>query len=359
MRSLIEQEYLDDLLAAKYPVESLDGMQLAAADTGRLPEVVVTGEPEAPTSANGPAGVPESTPRSTKKPAPAPMQTTTGEIKLIQPSGGMGALKVVGELIQSGAEKIDFDVLGLPGIGTLTLKDLTVGDLGKVLVNIAEGFPPVTGSGQTLSPTLQSAELINAAPAVSLAYKGGKKLVKSLAPVAGEMVEGYMRKTGGLMDVAPAGPRVDSIDKFPVGPSSIKPTVIAPDAPLYREMNADNLTDFLRQDNQFSYAAVFVTDNADLALGQGSNKGIKVQFRANAVSGKENVKPMTGDIAGREYKADVFAPKAIESITFASEADFKTLKGLPAKVLRTEFERASDGKKNIVFIRKAQGEEKK
>ncbi len=208
MRSLIEQEYLDDLLAAKYPAESLDGMQLAAADTGRLPEVFVTGKPEAPTGVGGPAGVPEPTSKPTKKPVPAPMQATTGEIKPIQPSGAMGALKTVGELIQSGAEKIDFDVLGLPGIGTLTLKDLTVGDLGKVLVNIAEGFPPVTGSGQTLSPTMESAELINAAPAVSLAYKGGKKLVKSLAPVAGEMLESYAQKTGITQF---ALPRVDSM----------------------------------------------------------------------------------------------------------------------------------------------------
>lgn len=149
MRSLIEQEYLDDLLAAKYPAESLDGMQLAAADTGRLPEVFVTGEPEP-------------------------------EFKKIEPAGGMGALKAVGEAIQSGAEKIDFDVLGFPGIGTLTLKDLTVGNLGKVLVDIAEGFPPVTGSGQTLSPTMEAAELINAAPAVTGTVKLAKKALPKL-----------------------------------------------------------------------------------------------------------------------------------------------------------------------------------
>lgn len=165
----------------------------APAAAPSLPEVVVTGQPE-------PAPKP-----TKKKPAPvaAPVQAATGEAKRIEPAGGMGALKTVGELIQSGAEKIDFDVLGLPGIGTLTLKDLTVGDLGKVLVDIAEGFPPVTGSGQTLSPTLQSAELINAAPAVSLAYKGGKMLAKgmasgakSLAPVAGEMFSNYAERTG-------------------------------------------------------------------------------------------------------------------------------------------------------------------
>jgi len=59
MYSQIEQEYLDNLLAAKYPAEpSIDGMQLAAADTTRLPEVVVTGEAE-PDGPGGPAGEPQ------------------------------------------------------------------------------------------------------------------------------------------------------------------------------------------------------------------------------------------------------------------------------------------------------------
>lgn len=110
---------------------------------------------------------------------PSETRTDMGEARLIKPVGAMGALKTVGEAIQSGAEKIDFDVLGLPGIGTLTLKDLTVGDLGKVLVDIAEGFPPVTGKGETLKPTMESIELINAAPAAAIAAKAGKVMAKS------------------------------------------------------------------------------------------------------------------------------------------------------------------------------------
>lgn len=141
----------------------------APAAAPSLPEVVVTGEMPKPA-------------KKTVKPPVSPKQgqLDLGEAKPIQPAGAMSALKSVGQLIQSGAEKIDFDVLGLPGIGTLTLKDLTVGDLGKVLVNIAEGFPPVTGSGQTLSPTMESAELINLAPAAGLAYKGAKKVAKKV-----------------------------------------------------------------------------------------------------------------------------------------------------------------------------------
>lgn len=142
MSNEFDTMYINNLVDRDYPPMPM----LAAADTGRLPEVVVTPEPE---------------------------------FKKIEPVGSMGALKYIGEAMQAGAEKIDFDVIGFPGIGTLTLKDLTVGDLGKVLVNIAEGFPPVTGKGQTLSPTMEAAELINAPIATGVATKAVKTIAKS------------------------------------------------------------------------------------------------------------------------------------------------------------------------------------
>jgi len=339
-------------------LEATGDVAAAVQEEKMLPPVEVIEKRDVPVSSS-----------AKPKAKPAPAMPTQGQLDLgearlpPEPTGAMGALKKVGELIQSGAEKIDFDVLGLPGIGTLTLKDLTVGDLGKVLVDIARGFPPVTGSGQTLKPTMEALELINVAPAAAAAFKAGKKvapkIAEELAPTVNKMAEDYLRKTGGIMDVAPAGPRVDSIERFPVGPSSIKPKVIAADKPLYREMNVDSLTDFLREERQFSYAPVFVTDNPDLALGQGANKGIVVKFRANSVSGEPHAKPMTGELAGREYKADVFAPNSIESITFKSEADIKKVRSLAAQVLKTQFERVTEGKNNIVFVRKAQSQEKK
>jgi hypothetical protein len=51
---------------------------------------------------------------------------------------------------------------------------------------------------------------LDAVPGVALAAKGAKKVGEALAPAAGEMVEGYLRKTGGIMDVAPPGPNVVS-----------------------------------------------------------------------------------------------------------------------------------------------------
>lgn len=164
----------DGVLRYYLPSETPAMPNASPQEERMLPPVEVVAQRESPVSV----------PAKPKAKPPAPAMPTQGQLDLgyatskIEPAGAMGALKTVGQMIQSGAEKIDFDVLGLPGIGTLTLKDLTVGDLGKVLVNIAEGFPPVTGKGQTLSPTIESAELTNVAPAVTGAVKLGKKVIK-------------------------------------------------------------------------------------------------------------------------------------------------------------------------------------
>jgi hypothetical protein len=134
-----------------------------------MTETVATREP-APKSA------------TKKKPQPQPTanQLNVSEAQPIYQGDTMKAIGALGDAIQKGADAIDFDVVGLPGIGTLTLKDLTVGDLGKVLKDISEGFPPVMGKGETLQATKESMELINATPAVSAAYWAGKKAVKAI-----------------------------------------------------------------------------------------------------------------------------------------------------------------------------------
>lgn len=343
--------YIDYTLQRDYPSappdeQSLEGLQLAAG------------------------------PSATRTDAPQGY----GEIRAVQPTRLQSALQTAGVTLEQIGRFVDsIGQVDVPGIGEISLADLMpfVGSaksgsrsvMGepewqgtpKVLQAPAEGKPIVTGKGQTMQLSedakLAAFDVLPAAQGLKTAAKGAKKAGAALAPTVGNMAEDYLRKTGGLMDVAP--PRVDSIDRFPIGPGSIKPRVIAQDKPLHREMSAENLMDFLRNDKQFAYAPVFVTDNADLAIGQGSNAGVKVKFRANSVSGEEHSKPMTGDIAGREYQADVFAPMAIESITFASESDLKKVKSLAARVLQEEFDRVTDGKKNVVFVRKAQGEEKK
>lgn len=98
------------------------------------------------------------------------------------------ALGAIATGIQSGAEAIDFNVIGFPNVGYLTLKDLTVGDLGKVLEKISYGEYPVEGAGG-ISGTSKlnmedTLELLNAVPLVGatrkLAIKGGKKVVEKV-----------------------------------------------------------------------------------------------------------------------------------------------------------------------------------
>jgi hypothetical protein len=156
-------------------LEATGDVAAAEQEERMLPAVEVVEKRDVPVSSSA---------KPKAKPAPAMPtqgQLDLGEAKPIEPFGAMGVLKKVGEIIQSGAEKIDFDVLGLPGIGTLTLKDLTVGDLGKVLVDISQGFSPMTGKGETLKPTMEALELINVAPAAAVAAKGGKAVVKKVA----------------------------------------------------------------------------------------------------------------------------------------------------------------------------------
>lgn len=164
--SPIEDSYLQRLTSSQFPdmpasepampvdaaaldAPSMDGMQLAAG-------------PSQTVSDAGPSIGP--IPRNT-------FQAAVGKL---------------GELIQSGAEKIDFDVIGLPGVGSMTLKDLTVGDLGKVLQDMSYGFMPVRGGnvatggigtfGLKADPVM---ELLNAAPAVVSVAKGAVKAAKA------------------------------------------------------------------------------------------------------------------------------------------------------------------------------------
>ena len=210
MRSLIEQEYLDDLLAAKYPVESLDGMQLAAADTGRLPEVVVTGEPEAQTSAGGPAGKPE--PRFGRGGVTRAQSEAAGGLEV--PAMALadtlaGALR--GTVAQS---------LGLPGDLESLVRLLTGGEqVLPTTERVSEMLPPVVPEnapdmvGYSAAERRKTADvagklgeynpILGAPEAVKIGVKGGKAVGEALAPVAGKMAEDYLRKTGGLVNAVP------------------------------------------------------------------------------------------------------------------------------------------------------------
>jgi len=121
----------------------------------------------------------------------------------VEPTGSMQetprnkyqqALGAIGTAIQTGAEAVDFNVIGFPNVGYLTLKDLTVGDLGRVLEQISYGEYPVEGAGGIGGTTKlkmeDTLELLNAVPVVGaaskLAIKGGKKIVEKVGKAVAE-----------------------------------------------------------------------------------------------------------------------------------------------------------------------------
>jgi len=146
-------------------------------------------------------------------------------------------------------------------------------------------------------------------------------------------------------------PAVKEVTGLSVGPSGrIAPKPIAAGRILHRETNVSGLDDLLRLDGQAEVRQMYVTDNSDLAIGQGDNKGVRITFRPDSLSGRENKKPGTGQIAGREYQTDVVAPRAVQSITM-SMADSKKLRPLTKRRL-SDFDRQDNGDGTITFHRK-------
>lgn len=109
-----------------------------------------------------------------------------------------------------------------------------------------------------------------------------------------------------------------------LGMGQLKTTPI--DKPVYREMNLEGFEDLVRDTllSSGSTKNLFVTDNIDLALGQGGNKGILVQLRGDAVSGKEHKKPMSGDLTGREYKTDFLSIDSIDQFILPKDTKLRS-----------------------------------
>lgn len=229
----LEERYLNQAADEKLPegiVEVLppirDPEQFSATATkreggvgfaaGATPSAVSSGGKVATETPSAASGVVSQQVPATQ-PLPATMPTAgrvlpedTASIQNIPRNTLQEIMGTIGSAIQSGAEIIDFDVIGLPDVGTLTLKDLTVGDLGKVMEAMSYGFTPTTGAGQTLQPTPEALDLLNAIPAFQAASKavkyGAKGLragAEALAPAAADVIESGLRKTGMIADIVP------------------------------------------------------------------------------------------------------------------------------------------------------------
>lgn len=207
--SPIEEKYLNMLSMAEFPEAidepmvaeepSLEGLQIAAGPTA--------------TRTDAPQGY--------------------GEARAVQPTKLESALQSAGVTLEQIGRFVDsIGQVDIPGLGEVSFADLlpfvgsakpgTRSVMGQpdwqgtpmALQAPAEGKPLVTGKGQTLQLSsdakLAAFDVLPLQQGVKTGAKLLKKGAQNLAPTAGRMAEDYLRKTGGLMDVAPPGPNVVS-----------------------------------------------------------------------------------------------------------------------------------------------------
>lgn len=120
--------------------------------------------------------------------AQAPAQTMTdaqpesGSIREIPRNMFQQALGKFGEALTAAGVQLDKVGLDIPALGRVTLKDLTVGDAGKVLEDMSYGFMPTRGAGGiggTAGLKPEAAELANL-PIVGTAAKAATTVAKAI-----------------------------------------------------------------------------------------------------------------------------------------------------------------------------------
>jgi hypothetical protein len=94
----------------------------------------------------------------------------------------------VGAWLQAAAEKLDKAGVDVPGLGRITAKDITLGDVGAVLENMSYGFYPTRTGEPSTRLTPQALELLNLSVvggAASGAVRAARAAPKAAAAVAG------------------------------------------------------------------------------------------------------------------------------------------------------------------------------
>jgi len=135
------------------------------------------------------------------------------------------------------------------------------------------------------------------------------------------------------------------------GPASFKPKPIGKS--VFRETSADGISDLLIDSgvrNGAVKSGMPVTDNLDLALGQGNNKGVIVQFRGDGVSGDVRSKPGTSEATGQEYDVNYVGADSIDQIAYPKGTKL-VLRGIAKRVLNRDFKKTTTIDGRIVWTR--------
>ena len=236
--SPIEQRYIDMVVEGYFPAmptepapaaeeASLEGVQLAAGPSKtRTDAPAGVGLPKAPTTSDEAAELMRRMPLATQS------EMIMRRIAEDQKAGVVGAVipkdMTLREKLAAGMQQMLIDNAGMDNARARRLAQTMFGGessgapLGIGLIDITPAVIPLAAeesgisAGEAREAALAGdygtaalkygigvAQGLDVVPGVALAATGAKAAGEALAPVAGEMIEGYMRKTGGLMDVAP------------------------------------------------------------------------------------------------------------------------------------------------------------
>lgn len=261
--SPIEQRYIDMVVEGYFPTmptepapaaeeASLEGVQLAAGPSKtRTDAPAGAGLPKAPTTPDEAAELMRRMPLATQS------EMIMRRIAEDQKAGVVGAVipkdMTLREKLAAGMQQMLIDNAGMDNARARRLAQTMFGGessgapLGIGLIDITPAVIPLAteeagiSAGEAREAALAgdygTAALkygtgvlqgLDVVPGVAMAKTGVKAAGEALAPVAGEMIEGYMRKTGGLMDVAPG-----KFDPKAELPKAIETIAANPDLKIY------------------------------------------------------------------------------------------------------------------------------
>lgn len=165
--------------------------------------------------------------------------------------------------------------------------------------------------------------------------------------------QGNVKSTSEAPPASPAQERTLP-EVVTTGPTSFKTTPINAQS-VYHETSPTSASALIAEDlmndaRGVRQSQIFVADNADIAVGIGG-KGVRIEYDGRLVSGAENKKPLTGDIAGREYETNAIGNNAIKSVTVLSEDELVFKPSMKARFLKG-FDKTVNPDGSITYTRK-------
>lgn len=115
-------------------------------------------------------------------PAQEPKTQPEASIRPIPRNMFQQAIGKFGEALSAAGVQLDKVGIDIPALGRVTLKDLTVGEAGKVIENMSYGFMPTRGAGGiggTAGLKPEAAELLNV-PIVGTAAKAAGTVARAI-----------------------------------------------------------------------------------------------------------------------------------------------------------------------------------